>query len=144
METENSVIKIEPNIYLKVLLIKDYIITSLVDAMIVLSIFSMNFSKQKSILIIAITIILNLIIVAIAAWVYYKNNSFKEILISNDTIKVDKEKTCKISELRFIDKSKYAIVVDSNENTVCILDKNNKKFSSVALKLGIKYWYSSE
>lgn len=48
METENSVIKIEPNIYLKVLLIKDYIITSLVDAMIVLSIFSMNFSKQKA------------------------------------------------------------------------------------------------
>ena len=47
METENSIIKIEPNIYLKVLLIKDYIITSLVDAMIVLSIFSMNFSKQK-------------------------------------------------------------------------------------------------
>ena len=136
---ENSVIKIEPNIYLKAVIIKDYIITSLVDAMIVLSIFSMNFSKQKSILIIAITIILNLIIVAIAAWVYYKNNSFKEILISNDTIKVGKEKMCKISELHFIDKSEYVIVVDSNENTVCILDKNNKKFSSAALKLGIKY-----
>lgn len=75
---------------------------------------------------------------------YYKNNSFKEILISNDTIKVGKEKMCKISELRFIDKSKYVIAVDSNENTVCILDKNNKKFSSAALKLGIKYWYSSE
>lgn len=76
----------------------------------------MNFSKQKNIAIIAITLILNLIIIGAVIWVSNKNNNFKEMLISNDALRVGKGEIYKINELNFINEDKYVMVTDSNKN----------------------------
>ena len=75
----------------------------------------MNFSKQKNIAIIAITLILNLIIIGAVIWVSNKNNNFKEMLISNDALRVGKGEIYKINELNFINEDKYVMVTDSNK-----------------------------
>lgn len=98
----------------------------------------MNFSKQKNIAIIAITLILNLIIIGAVIWVSNKNNNFKEILISNDALRAGKGEIYKINELNFINEDKYVMVTDSNKNIICKIDKNNKGFNLAASRLGIK------